>query len=90
MNRKIIRAFVILAVIVFLSFLFSKESSELYFLKNENAKIEKKIEELRAENSEYQEEIKDLRENEEYMEKVLREELGMIKEGEKIYKFEEQ
>lgn len=90
MNKRIIRALVVLVLIVIFSFLFSKESSELYFLKNENAKIEKKIEELESQNSAYVHKIKELKENEKYMEKVLREELGMIKEGEKIYKFENQ
>lgn len=89
MNKKIIRALFILILIVSFSFLFSKESSELYFLKNENAKIEQKIEELEAENKSYEDKINMLEGNEKYMEKVLRKELGMIKEGEKIYKFED-
>ncbi len=88
MNKKIIRALFVLILIVCFSFLFSKESSELYFLKNENAKIEKKIEELQSENGAFEHKIKKIGEDEKYMEKVLREELGMIKEGEKIYKFE--
>ncbi|MGH7885172.1 MAG: FtsB family cell division protein [Thermodesulfobacteriota bacterium] len=90
MNKKIIRALIVLVLIVLFSFLFSKESSKLYFLKNENAKIEKKIEELESQNNAYVHKINELKENEKYIEKVLREELGMIKEGEKIYKFENQ
>lgn len=90
MNRKILRVLFILVVIIILSFLFSKESSELYILRSENARIENKIEELKADNEAYSKEIKELKESKQYMEKVLREELGMIKEGEKIYKFEDQ
>ena len=70
-------------------FLFSKESSKLHFLKNENSKIEKRISELEQEKESYNKKIDAIQNDKKYIEKVLRNELGMIKEGEKVYKFEE-
>ena len=71
-------------------FAFVNEISKVYFLKNENRKIEKRIEDLKTENEAYREEIKAIKEDRKYLEKILREELGMIKEREKIFRFKEE
>lgn len=70
------------------TFIFMKEISYLNHLKAENSKIEKRIERLQAQNSEYRENIDAIKNDPEYIENVLRRDLGMIKEGEKIFKFE--
>ena len=59
---------------------------ELY---QENERIKGKIEELKMSNKELEKRISTLKNDKLYIEKVAREELGMIKQGEKVYKFEE-
>lgn len=80
-------AYSVIAVVVAL--MFFNEISKVYFLKNENKRIEKRIEDLEAQNRAYREEIKALKQDERYIEKILREELGMIKDKEKIFRFKE-
>lgn len=78
----------VIAVVVAL--VFFNEISKVYFLKNENKRIEKRIEGLEEQNRAYREEIKALKQDERYIEKILREELGMIKDKEKIFRFKEE
>lgn len=59
------------------------------FLREENEKIEKKIEELEFANKELEGKIKAIKSDKRYIEKIAREELGMIKEGDKVYRFAE-
>ena len=77
-------------IAVAVALVFFNEISKVYFLKNENKRIEKRIEDLEAQNRAYREEIKALRQDERYIEKILREELGMIKDKEKIFRFKEE
>lgn len=81
-------AYSVIAVVVAL--MFFNEISKVYFLKSENKRIEKRIEGLEAQNRAYRKEIKALKQDEEYIEKILREELGMIKDKEKIFRFKEE
>ncbi len=87
---RLLRLAAYLAVALVVVFAFVNEISKVYFLKSENRKIEKRIEDLRAENEAYKKEIKAIREDKKYLEKILREELGMIKEREKIFRFKEE
>ena len=87
--EKFIRLAVYSVIAVVVALMFFNEISELYFLKNENKRIEKRIEDLEEQNRAYKEEIKALKQDERYIEKILREELGMIKEKEKIFRFKE-
>ena len=77
-------------IAVAVALMFFNEISKVYFLKNENKRIEKRIEDLEAQNRAYREEIKALKQDERYIEKILREELGMIKDKEKIFRFKEE
>lgn len=77
-------------IAVAVALVFFNEISKVYFLKNENKRIEKRIEDLEAQNRAYREEIKALKQDERYIEKILREELGMIKDKEKIFRFKEE
>jgi len=70
-------------------YLFAREISEVRFLREENEKIEKKIEQLEIGNKELEVKIKTIKNDKRYIEKIAREELGMIKEGDKVYRFAE-
>ena len=88
--EKFIRLAVYSVIAVVVALMFFNEISKVYFLKNENKRIEKRIEDLEAQNRVYREEIKALKQDERYIEKILREELGMIKDKEKIFRFKEE
>lgn len=88
--QKFIRLAVYSVIAVVVALVFFNEISKVYFLKNENKRIEKRIEGLEEQNRAYREEIKALKQDERYIEKILREELGMIKDKEKIFRFKEE
>ena len=88
--QKFIRLAVYSVIAVVVALVFFNEISKVYFLKNENKRIEKRIEDLEEQNRAYREEIKSLKQDERYIEKILREELGMIKDKEKIFRFKEE
>ncbi len=88
--KKFIRLAVYSVIALGLALIFFNEISKVYFLKSENKRIEKDIENLETQNSAYKEEIKALKQDKRYIEKMLREELGMIKDKEKIFKFKEE
>ncbi|MGI9533626.1 MAG: FtsB family cell division protein [Thermodesulfobacteriota bacterium] len=88
MYKRIIRSALILVVIIFITFIFSREVSNLNYLHNENEIIIKRIEKLSNQNEDYKERIEAIENDKRYKEKVIREELGMIKKGEKVYRFD--
>lgn len=88
MLKKIIRSSIILALVIFTTFLFSKETTNLNHLRSENEIILKRLEKLNNENENYKEKIESMVNEKRYLEKIVREELGMIKKGEKIYRFD--
>ena len=79
----------ILAIVSFLVYLFAREISQVYALQKENDKVKLEGEELEMANDDLRKRIELIKTDKVYMEKVLREELGMIKTGEKIYRFKE-
>jgi len=86
-NTRILRSLLIVLVVILAAFIFIKQISYLNHLKSENARIESRINKLRTQNTEYKNKIDSIKNDNKYIEKVLRQELGMIKEGEKIFKF---
>ena len=88
MLKKIIRSSIILALIIFTTFIFSKETTHLNHLRGENDILLKRIEKLDNDNEDYKEKINSMENDKRYLEKIVREELGMIKKGEKIYRFD--
>lgn len=88
MKTRIFRSLLIVIAVIIATFAFTREISYLNYLKQENSKIEKRIDKLQSQNSEYQQDIDSIKNDKRYIENVLREELGMIKEGEKIFRFE--
>ena len=87
--QRLVRIAVYLVIAVVVGLVFFNEISKVYFLKDENKRIEKRIEDLNAQNDAYRQEIKSIEQDQEYLEKILREELGMIKDKEKIFRFKE-
>jgi cell division protein FtsB len=70
-------------------YLFAREGLHVHELYQENERIKGKIEEFKMSNKELEKRINTLKNDKLYIEKVAREELGMIKQDEKVYKFEE-
>ncbi len=79
----------ILAVASFLVYMFAREISQVYALHRENDKVKLEGKELEMDNNELRMKIDLIKTDKVYMEKIIREELGMIKTGEKIYRFKE-
>ncbi len=89
-SRKFIKLVAYSVIVIAVALVFFNEISKVYFLKNENETIEKRIADLKSQNNAYREEIKSIKQDEKYLEKMFREELGMIKEREKIFRFEKE
>lgn len=89
MERIIFRVILILAVASFLVYMFAREISQVYALHRENDKVKLEGKELEMDNNELRMKIDLIKTDKVYMEKIIREELGMIKTGEKIYRFKE-
>jgi cell division protein FtsL len=89
MTKFIIKAIFILLCILLVTYIFTKEITKVYSLYSENAEIKKRIVKLKKENEELQKQITVLDTEIPIIEKIAREELGMIKNSEKIYKFQE-
>ena len=88
MTRAIARNILILTVCLLVVFIFVRELSRLYVLSEENERIRLKVSELEAENEALREKIRLLKSDKRYIEQAVRRELGMIKENEKVYRFE--
>jgi cell division protein FtsB len=69
--------------------MFAREISQVYALHRENDKVKLEGKELEMDNNELRMKIDLIKTDKVYMEKIIREELGMIKTGEKIYRFKE-
>jgi cell division protein FtsB len=89
MKKSILRTSVIIILISCVLYLFAREGFHVNELRQENERIKSKIEELKASNEKLLKTIETLKKDKLYIEKVAREELGMIKQSEKVYKFEE-
>lgn len=89
MEKLAIRIVVILAVVSLLVYLFAREISHVYALHQENEKVKMEGRELEMINAELRQRIELINNDKTYMEKIIRKELGMIKSGEKIYRFKE-
>ena len=89
MERTIIRIILVVGVVSLLVYLFAKEITHVYALHQENEKV--KVESLKLEkaNSKLIKKIELIDADQAYKEKIIRQELGMIKKGEKVYRFQE-
>ncbi len=78
-----------IAAVSLMVYLFAREITQVYALHQENEKV--KVESLKLEkaNNELMKKIELIESDDSYKEKVIRQELGMIKKGEKVYRFQE-
>ncbi len=88
--KGLLRLAVYFVIAVVVGLVFFNEISKVYFLKNENRRVEKRVEDIKAQNEAYRQEINAIKQDRRYLEKILREELGMIKDKEKIFRFKEE
>jgi cell division protein FtsB len=76
--------------LLFFSYFCAQGLQEIYNLQKEKEKIELNNQKLREENMRLANQIKKIKNNDrEEIEKIVREELGLIKKGEIVYKFVE-
>ncbi len=83
-SRKIVLWLVFLAILLVI---FLPGYNKLQSLRAKNEMLRKRIEELKESSLELEQEITKLKTDPVYAEKVAREELGVVREGEIIYKF---
>jgi len=90
MKKKRILILIIIFLIVLgsLTFLGEKGIFSLLRLRKEVIRIKEKNLQLEEENQKLKEEVKRLQSDKRYIEEVARRELGMVKEGEIIYRFD--
>ncbi|HQO57677.1 MAG TPA: septum formation initiator family protein [Candidatus Omnitrophota bacterium] len=79
-------AFFLFVGTIFVFAVFLPSYTELQDLKQKNREYDLQIQELKKQNEDLVEEKRRLEEDPEYLEKVAREKMGLIKEGEVIYK----
>ena len=75
----------LLAFFGFLAFVFLQAVVKFVSLKVEKKNIVAEIEELREKNAKLREKMKTVFEDREYVEKVAREQLNLVKEGETVF-----
>lgn len=89
MKRLLLRVALVLILTSIAIYAFAKEFYEFDALYRENERIKGETGELKNTNDDLHKKIGSLKNDKLYIEKVAREQLGMIKQGEKVYKFEE-
>ena len=89
MKKFIIKTVFILLCLSLAIYIFTKEIVKVYSLYRENNEIKSRIVKLKKENDKLRKQITILNTEIPIIEKIAREELGMIKNSEKIYKFQE-
>lgn len=89
MERTIIRVLLAVLLISLFVYLFAREITQVYALHQENEKVKVESQKLEEANKELTRKIDLIQVDETYKEKVIRQELGMIKKGEKVYRFQE-
>jgi cell division protein FtsB len=88
-KRSIFFMILILSLILGLLTLFGdKGILHLLRLRKEMSRIQEDNRKIEAENRKLREEVKRLQNEKRYIEEVARKELGMVKEGEVIYRFD--
>ena len=88
--KKLTIFFIFLAVLILVVIIFVPGYIKLSSLKNENRNLTQQIKRLEQTNQELEKELNLLGEDKEHIEKIAREKLGLTKEGEIIYKIEEE
>lgn len=91
MSKKRVFLFIFIIFLILGIFTFFGEKGIFSFLhlQKEVARIKEKNVKLEEENQKLREEVKRLQTDRRYIEEIARKELGMIKEGEIIYQFDD-
>jgi len=89
MGKTIIRVVLVIAIVCLSLYLFAREMTQVYALNQENEKVITESLKLEKANEVLIKKIELIQTDDAYMEKVIRQELGMIKKGEKVYRFQE-
>jgi cell division protein FtsB/cell division protein DivIC len=90
MKKRRLLLLILIGLFIFgsLTFLGEKGIFNLFRLRKEVTRIKEKNFQLEAENQKLREEVKRLQSDKRYIEEIARKELGMVKEGEIIYRFD--
>ncbi len=88
--KKLTIFFIFLVVLILVVIIFVPGYIKLSSLKNENRNLTQQIKRLEQTNQELEKELNLLGEDKEHIEKIAREKLGLTKEGEIIYKIDEE
>lgn len=83
---KIVKQSYFLLCLVILLVIFFPGYCHMQELRQKNRDLEEKIKELQAENLKFSQERERLEKDPEYLERVGREKLGIVKKGEVVYK----
>ena len=89
MEKTIIRVVLVIAIVCLSLYLFAREMTQVYALNQENEKVITESLKLEKANEVLIKKIELIQSDDTYMEKVIRQELEMIKKGEKVYRFQE-
>jgi len=91
MRKKRVLLFILIFLLIFGIFTFFGEKGifNLLHIQKEVARIKEKNAKLEEENQKLREEVKRLQTDRRYIEEIARKELGMVKEGEIIYQFDD-
>jgi cell division protein FtsL len=91
MRKKRVLLFILIFLLILGIFSFTGEKGifNLLRIQKEVAQIKEKNAKLEEENQKLREEVKRLQTDRRYIEAIARKELGMVKEGEIIYQFDD-
>ncbi len=88
-RRVFVLILVLLLILGIFTFFGEKGIFNLLRIQKEVARIKEKNAKLEEENQKLREEVKRLQTDKRYIEEIARKELGMVKEGEIIYQFDD-
>lgn len=83
-RKKFLRIGLLLLLIGYVSAMLINQQTQFNYIRSQKQQISKQIAELKEENQRLERQI-DLSNTDEYIEKVAREQLGMVKDGEVRY-----
>lgn len=89
MKKQIIRTIIFIVIVSVTLYCFAKEISQFYALSDQNERVILEAKKLEKANQQLKKKIELMNKDSEYVERVVRKELGMIKKGEKVYRFRE-
>ena len=89
MQKTLLRIVIVVAIVSLSIYLFAREMTQVYALHQENEKVKAEAQKLEDANLELTKKIELIQTDNVYKEKIIRQELGMIKKGEKVYRFQE-